>query len=399
VAGATIDHMISLTILIAALLIAMTTYNGMFATAVDYDRNRQVANKAVDLMNTICLSPGSPANWSQTDSSMLGFGLQNPETGGYTLSPYATMRLTPSDSQIFNYTKTEELLQFSNVSMGQGGFLGVPLTGCVNYTSASELLGVNGSYGFQINIMPTLSISISETTVNPLSLRVEVRGPGLALSGATLNYFLYHVETGGSEPSFESWSGNTTTNSAGLASLNFPFDGAGTAYSIIVYAQLSGLVGVGYYSHDTIGSDHIIPIIEDFAQGKILLAHSWDVHQFPNPHALHFNATFFGLSYNFELSQFIIDGETDGVLNYGESDHTFARLEVPPSETGILVVSYKHGNDYGIIMMPWGTNPMGVSVVFGGDPSGYRFVATELRQVTINGVSYQVKVSAWKLGN
>jgi hypothetical protein len=93
VTGATIDHMISLIILIAALLIAMTTYNQMFATAVDYDQNRQVATKAADLMNTICLSPGNPTDWGRTDSSLLSFGLQDPEAGGYALSPYSVMRL------------------------------------------------------------------------------------------------------------------------------------------------------------------------------------------------------------------------------------------------------------------------------------------------------------------
>ena len=46
--GATIDHMVSVTILIAALMVAMVTYSNLFATAVDYDRNRQVANKAIE---------------------------------------------------------------------------------------------------------------------------------------------------------------------------------------------------------------------------------------------------------------------------------------------------------------------------------------------------------------
>jgi len=100
-AGATIDHMISLTILIAALLVTMTIYNGMFSTAVDYDRNRQIANKAVDLMNTICLSPGNPTDWGATNDSVLGFGLQDPQAGGYALSPHSIMRLrTSNDSQL-----------------------------------------------------------------------------------------------------------------------------------------------------------------------------------------------------------------------------------------------------------------------------------------------------------
>ena len=397
-AGASIDHMISLTILIAALLVAMTTYNNMFATAVEYDQNRQIANKATDLINTICLSPG---NWSQTDF-MLSFGLQDPQVGGYALSSYSTMRLLPSESEILNYTKTGSLLQFSNVNMDQGGFLGVQVTDCANYTYASQLLGVNGSYGFQLNIVPTLSVSITESTPNPLSLKVEVSGSGFALSDATLNYALSRVykPDDSDYPSIELLSDTAVTDSTGSAILNFDsLDGLEDTYSIIVYARLGGLVGVGYYSHDTIEDSHVIPFIEDFEQGGILLAHSWDVHEFPNPYALQFNTTFVSLTNDFDLVQFGIEGETAGVLNYGESEHTFARLQIPPSENGILIVTYRHGNDLGVMMLSWGTSTLGVSLTFGGNPIGSDFVATELRQVTIDGISYQVKVSTWSLSD
>ena len=103
--GATIDHMISVTILIAALLIAMITYSNMFATALDYDLNRQVATKASDIMNTICLSSGNPTDWGETNASVLGFGLQDPDAGGYALSPYSMMRLktVSNDSQLVEY--------------------------------------------------------------------------------------------------------------------------------------------------------------------------------------------------------------------------------------------------------------------------------------------------------
>jgi len=401
-AGATIDHMISLTILIAALLVAMMTYNGLFATAVDYDRNRQVANKAVDLMNTICLSPGNPTDWGETSDTLLGFGLQDPEAGGYALSPYSIMRLLPSESEILNYTKTGTLLQFSNVSMIQGGFLGVPIAECVNYTSVAELLGVNGSYGFRLNIVPTLSVSITEYMPNPLSLEVEVRGPGLALSNATLQYVLCSVykPEDSDFPSFESRSGIEKTGPAGSKVLEFdpPLNGLEDTYSIIVYARLGGLVGVGYYSHGTIENDRIIPFIENFEQGEILLVHNWDVHEFPgSPSALHFNTTFFGLTNNFELTQFDITGETSGLINSGVSEQAYARLQINPSENGILFVSYRTGNTFGIMMLPWGVSTLGVSASFGVDPTGYDFVATELRQVSIDDISYHVKVSTWSL--
>ena len=399
-AGPTIDHMVSVIILVAALLLSFTVYNQILANAIAYERHRQVAMKAMDLMDTICLSPGDPPYWGQSHSTPSAFGLQDPESRGYTLSPFSTMRLLSSEGTLIYYPKTG--MWFSNISMGQGGFFGVPADDCVNYTTVAELLGANESYGFQLTIEPTVRVSVSEVTPNPLELNVEVRGPGLALSGATLHYYLYRVykPDDSDYPWIESRSGITETDSTGSAILEFdpPIDGSQSAYSIIVYAHLSGLVGVGYYSHGTIENNHIIPFIENFEQGEILLVHSWDVHEFPNPYALHYNATFFLLTQNFELRQIQIEGETSGLLNYGDSPHTYARLQIPTSEAGILFVAYrKSATEIGAVIMPWGISTPGASVTFGDEPSDREWVATELRQVTFNGMSYQVKLAAWSL--
>ena len=68
---------------------------------------------------------------------------------------------------------------------------------------------------------------------------------------------------------------------------------------------------------------------------------------------------------------------------------------------GFLFVSYEWGNRVGSIAMPWGLGTLGVSPSFGTESEleTRKFVATELRQVTINGVAYQIKVSTWSLSN
>lgn len=398
-AGATIDHMVSITVLVAALLLTMGIYNQMLASAFAYERNRQVAIKAVDIMDTICLCPGNPTDWGQNNSTPLGFGLQDPESAGYVLSPFSIMRLLSSGGEPVYYPKTNML--YSNVSMGEGGYLLMPIADCINYTTAARLLGVNGSYGFQLSIMPTVKVSVSEVNANPLRLKVEVRGPGLALSGATLNYYLYRaIENPGEDyPLIETFSGTNQTDSAGLAFLEFPtVGGSQCAYSIIVYAHLGGLVGVGYASYTTIENNHLIPFVEDFEDGKVLLAHSWDVNTFPPPvSALHYNATFLLLTEEFELRQIQI-ANSSGKVNYGEGK-PFGRVQIPTSEAGILLVSYRRGDEdeYGMLMMPWGISTLGVSVAFGDAPSGREWVATELRQVIVNDMSYQVKLAVWRL--
>ena len=153
--------------------------------------NRQVANKAVDIMNTICLSPGNPVDWGETNASVLGFGLQDPEAGGFALSPYSIMRLRTSNSsggsQIVYYPKTG--LFYNNISGNYGHGVLTPLGDTISYSDAAELLGVNGTYGFSIDFSPILEVNISQVPVSPpenhLILKVDVSGSGLPIRWCT----------------------------------------------------------------------------------------------------------------------------------------------------------------------------------------------------------------------
>ena len=401
-AGPTIDHMVSVIVLVAALLLSFTAYNQILANAIAYERHRQVAMKAMDLMDTICLSPGEPPDWGQSNVTPTCFGLQDPDGGGYALSPFSLMRLLSSSGEKVYYNITGEW--YSNVSWGfDGGYLLVPESDCINYANVSKLLGTNGSYGFQLSVTPTLSVIISETQLNPLKLSVEVRGPSSPLSGATLNYLMFWTldekdpET--DCPLLNFTSDNAITNSAGLAYLDFPqinVNNNRTAYTIIIKAHLSGLYGVGYKSRETITkAGNIIPFVESYENGTVLLAHKWGKND-PSGSmaALHFNATFYVLSDNFALiGTEITAAET---VNHGEGK-PFYRMQIPTSYTGFLVVAYCTGNEYGMVIMPWGISTIGVSVTFGDSPSNREWVATELRQVTVNEISYQVKLAVWSL--
>lgn len=396
--GVTIDHLVALTLLLAVLMISIGAYSQIIGAAIIQQQNHQVAMKASDLANTILLSSGYPLNWGQGNSPPSAFGLQDPDVGGYSLSPFSLQRLSSQQSQVY-YNKTG--LWYSNTSLGGCSSLLVPLNNAVNYTTAAKLLGVNGTYGFQLTIMPTLNVSISEISWNPfLRLKVGVRGPGLALSGAALNYFFYHaiLNPYADSPLIEALSGTSQTDSTGLAYLDFPtVTDQKFAYSIIVYASLSGLVGSGYYSHSTIAdSAYIVPLIQNFEQGKVLLAHNWDINRPSRGQtaALHYNATFLILTKDFELRSVAIANST-GVLNNGEGK-PFNQTQIPTSDLGILLVTYrKSANEYGIAMMPWGVSALGFSITFGGDPSNADWVATEIRQATVNGISYQVKLAVW----
>lgn len=407
-AGSTIDHMIAVTILIAALLLTMGVYNEMFASAVEYEGNRKVAMKAVDIINTACICPGNPEDWGEKNGSLLGFGLQDPEAGGYALSPYSLMRLRDSsnDSQLVYYDITG--LFYNNISADYGCGIYSPVGDCLNYTAATKMLGINGTYGFRLDIVPTLDVNVNVSQVpseeDYLILKVEVRGPGIALADVTLNYYMFQIVPGEDEdgpPSIITQNEIVQTDTYGSALIEFPtITDPDTAYSFLVYASLSGLEGVGYYSHDTIENDppYILPLIQDFENGTITIAHTWDVHYFGTPVPnVYYNATFFVLSQGFQLHQVQIPNSI-GQVNYGGGEPP-QTIQVPASEAGILLITYKGRGQLRSIVLPWGVGTLGVSISFGGDPSGYSFVATELRQVSINGISYQMKVSTWSLSD
>jgi hypothetical protein len=386
--GATIDHLISIMVFLAAILLFISLFNGNINAAITYQRHRQIVMKANDLIDSICLS-NFPA-----------FGLADPDGEPYSLSPTSLLKLLSSDQLVY-YNRTG--MWFSNISLSQGASLLVPLNECINYTTAAKLLGVNGTYGFQLKVVPTLNVSISENNTNPLRLRVEVTGLGSPLSNATLNYYLYRIyKSDNDSVSIEPIHNTTQTNSLGVAMLNFTSVNAlNDSYVIIMHAHLSGLLGVGYYSHEHMTEDgeRIIPFIESFEEGRILLAHSWDLNPPPGEEAsaLHYNATFLMLTQNLELRSVDIPNST-GLVNYAGKGkgQAYNTTQVPPSDAGILVIAYRKGNEHGVTVMPWGINSLGVSIAFGDDPSRREWVATEVRQVTIGKMSYQVMLAVWK---
>ncbi len=398
--GVTIDHLVATTVFIAAILL----FTGLFAqtlqTAILYQQNRHVALKASDLLDHILLNPGYPYTWGNTNSTLSMFGLQKPGVNGYALSSFALMRLASLSGELVMYPR-DSGLWYSNVSVGDGGYLFIPLSDTISYETASQLLSVNGSYGFQLSITPTIEVSISEFQSNPLTLKVVARGQGFPLKGAALSYYLYRTDKTGVYPHIRISTGTNQTDSAGVAYLSFPFDGTSETYSIVVYAGLSGLLGLGHYSHQSFTKGAgVIPFVVDYERGTVYLAHDWDVHgpKGPPVPTYFYNATFFILTEDFKFQRWSIANAT-GKVNYGGGGGLFyyGETTLPPARPGFLLVTYRSGNDYGMSIMPWGIGTLAASVLFGGNTLGNVWTATDLRQVSVDLMSYQAKITCWSL--
>jgi hypothetical protein len=399
--GTSTDHLVSLTVLITALTLSLGFYSQVINGAVTYHRNQQVAIKVADLVHGMILNPGYPSSWGELDITPSSFGLQDPEARGYSLSPFAMMRITDPDNLISFEGST-----FLNISMGQGAYFFIPVSDHLNYTTASELLGVNGSYGFRVTVEPTLRISFEEVSENPLQLRVIVSGPGGSVEGAFVNATCFATEkTQGSTPSFTVHVSTAETDLDGSALLSFPtVDAVDGGYSVLAQAQLSGLIGIGFYSSTTKLESLLVPIITDYDEGEVGLYHLFDVMNktgdFGPADDLKYNMTYYFQTVsgwrNVQLSE-----NATGDVQLGHSGEV--TVQIPVDQPGILMIAWSgvvkgEGRIYRTVVMPWGMGALGMydlSLSFGGDPSGKSWVATEMRQVTVNEIPYQITLAVW----
>jgi hypothetical protein len=392
--SSTVDHMIAVTVFLAATLLFIGLFNQTIQTAVIYQRHRATATKASDLLDSMLLSPGIPVNWGQTDSNITGFGLQDPEFTQYKISPYSLMRLRSSVGEPVYYNATEQW--YSNVTMGDRNFMLVPYNLALEYSAVTRLLGINNSYGFQLTLTPIVTVSIQETSESPLTLKVTAAGIGFPLSYATISYCFLKVGVQGQSPNYDISFNTVSADETGSVNININGVAADDAYCLIIYARKGGLVGVGYYERVDLSEKYVIPFVDSFEDGRVLLAHSYDVHLGEPPEsAVFYNATFVLLTEDFTLREMPITQEKTQIVYGHGSDKTYENITIPTHNPGILVVTYTSNNQDGVVLMPWGLSSLAFPVTFGGDPSQQEWVATDMRHVTVGGIAYQAKIALW----
>ena len=392
--------MIAVTVFLAATLLFIGLFNQTIQTAVIYQRHRATATKASDLIDNMLLSPGIPIDWGKGDSSPTGFGLQDPEFTQYKISSFSLMRLNSASGTSVFYPKTGSY--YSNITIGSKSFLLVSQSSAINYSIASELLGIKNQYGFQLSFTPVVTVSVEEThAANPLSLSVDAYGTGFPLANAHLTYCLITVDLNGGaggSPAYITEYGTASTNEQGSATLNFPqIDDSEICYALIVYAHLGGLVGVGYHERVTSEDVYVVPFVDNVSEGKILIAHNYDLEYTNPPSAeVKYNASFVYLSEDFTLREMSLENSY-GHINSGDGS-PYEVVNIPTDNPGILIITYKKSSNLGgVVMMPWGISSLAFPVVFGGDPAKQEWVATDMRQVTVGGIAYQAKIAVWSL--
>ncbi len=394
--GTTIDHTVSIIVFLAAMLIFIGLFSQTVDTAVSYQQHNTLATKTSDLLDNLLLNPGTPSNWGSQETIPTSLGLQDPEFIQYQLSPFSLMRLHSTTGSAVNYQGQT----FWNETSSLGSALLVPSSQVINYSQATKMMGVNGTYGFSLTISPTVEVIVSEVSHAPLAVSVTAKGPGCPLSNAEVTFCLI-TSTGNDPPAYPSLDlnyGSTSTDLTGSAYLDLhTFDVNQKPYFIIVQVSLSGLSGMGYFGN-SYNSTSIIPIITSFDTRTVLLAHSYGITNQGYDGNLTYNAIFLRSK---DMIQTTINNGADvdskGVLYCNAiPPHECDILNIDPNINGVLVIAYsKSASETGIVIMPWGLSSLGGSATFGGQHKNQDWVSTDIRQILVNGIPYQAVLSLW----
>ena len=398
-ANATVDHMLSLIVFISAIIVFIGLFSQTVQTGLSYQQHKALGTKTSDLIDTMLLNPGS-LNWQQNDTAPACFGLHDQDFAQYALNPFSITRLACPTSQLVNHSGKS----YINSSTGPGCSLLVSSASSVNYSAVSKMLGISNTYGFQLSLAPLLTVStIKVSTGAPLKLQVNVAGTGFPLSNATLSYSLLLVSQDANQyPSYTMTSGKTTVDQAGNKTLTFSgVNGESQSYALVVYAYLNGLTGIGSYVNvPSSFAKSAVPMVDSFQTRTITIAHSDSLSQLSAPSSqLNYNATFFILGEDYTLRQIHLDSQNaQGKVVYGSVTEPDSCSLTLPANYGILVVTYKDtAGQYGLSLMPWGASSMAFPVIFGANPIGQEWVATDIRQVIIGGIAYQAKLDLWSI--
>jgi hypothetical protein len=333
-----------------------------------------------------------------TISPWTAFGLQDPEFTQYMLSPFSLMRLDSSTGAPVSYAKTG--MTYSNMTVGFGNSLLMPMNAVVNYSSALNMLGINGMYGFQLALTPIVNVSIAPVLTSPLKLSINVSGVGFPLANASVRYLLLPVSLNGAYPNYltiPDQAGTVYTDAAGFVSVTFQnfTPNATLTYAFVAYAQVGSVAGVGFYVPSS-SNPRVIPFIDALSTKKVILAHSYDV---PNTavfaDTLAYNATFVFWNEYFGLQTTALANSTGNVMS--GTGGNFSAVTIPSDNPGVLLIAYGNGTAGGVAVMPWGIGSLAIPVAFGGNPAEQEWVATDMRQVLVGGVAYQAKLSLWSL--
>lgn len=390
--GEIIDHAAAFVLVIITFTASIAAFNGIVVAGLNYLQLRDVSIAASDLIDNMLLTPGSPSNWGQLNSQPLAFGLQNPGFKSYSLSPFDPLRMMQPSGTIL-----VSGVNYSTFVLPGGETMFQPTLSLVTYSTALKISGLNGLYGFRLNLAPTLNVTITPTSMNPLTFTISVSGPGgptyNAIIGFTVFYIPSNVNTNNVPPVYTLFT-KVTTNTLGQATVSFPFDGSTTAYNGLATISAGGLLATGSISNTNFSQVKMWPVINNISNGTGEMIHQCTYQNNPPCGKYFYNASLYIPASDGTLQPIQITGGTGSVTPGSPGVFQF-----PLNQPGIVVVGYDGpglSKGAGFFILPWGANTLGLSLTFGNNPPSTPAVASVRRAALMGLMHYQAVLTLWK---
>ena len=391
--GQIIDHAVSFIAFILIFMVTLGAFNGIIVQGLNYVNLRQTTLVANDLIDNMLLTPGSPANWGQMNVQPSAFGLQNPGFKAYSISPFDPLRMMqPNGTIIVNG------VSYSTFILPGGQTMWQPTTALVNYTTAQQLLGLSGSYGFRLTVTPTLTVAVTTTNLNPLTLSISVTAPGGPVYNANIGFTLFYIPStnlnGNNPPPVYSFFAKFTTNTVGQATVTFPFDSTSTAFSGIATVSAGGMLATQMIGNTNFSQVKMFPVLQNIATGAGEMIHECTYQNNPPCGIYNYNASLYIPAADGSLQQISLGGGT-GSVTPGQP----GAFQFPLGQPGIVVIGFKGpglAKGAGFFVLPWGYNTLSLSLFFGGTPPTVEVVASVRRAALMGTIHYQVVLTVWK---
>ncbi len=347
---------------------------------------------AADLIDNLLLTPGSPSNWGQLNSQPVAFGLQNPGFNSYSLSPFDPLRMmSPNGTILVNN------VNYSMFILPNGETMLQPTLSLVNYTTVQRIAGLQGLYGFRLTLAPTLNVTITPTSQNPLTLNLTVAGPGGPAYLANVGFTLFYIPSNQNQnkpPTIYSLFSKVTTDALGRASVSFPFDATSTAYNGIASVSAGGILSTQTIGNTNFSQVKVWPVLQNITTGAGVMIHECTYQIVPPCGKYFYNASLYLVNGDGSLTSVQLTGGAGSVTPGQNGQFTF-----PLGQPGIVVIGFD-GNGVskgaGFFILPWGYQTAGLTLKFGGNPTQQQAVASVRRAALMGTMHYQVILTLWQ---
>jgi len=393
-----IDYMGAALGMVIIFIAAVFFFSGMITNGVAYSTQRNYALNAQNLFDYILLGTGSPSNWGYTSNQPTAFGLAQPGAPQYTLNPGAVLRLMPM-SPINIGGRTYYYINLGGVSLIE------PPNYYVNYTYAKQLLGISGSYEFQLTLTPALNVTVKPVSTSKFLVTVTGYGGAPMPDAQVAAQYAYAISSGVGSKSISVgvYTGSAITNTTGQAVISFPTQPSSTYY-LLVQVSAAGIYGAGYYTNNQIGS--ALANISVYPGSSYVNLTQHCVSSITPPCGVdNYNVTLLipsGNSYSlFQVCACPSSTQGQGTcLNAGRgSGNTYSTASCPGSfyDGYIAVAISKRGasSPLQLLLVPISPTFFDLKLTYGYNPHGSSSAVTLTRIVEISGISYVAQLAYW----